>query len=249
MSRRRSFLLILFGLMALSLTAFSGCNGSAANNTTAAPQNPTATTQAVPSSNTSAGPMQNNIEPRQVAVGAGFAIILGEDATSGYLWEANFNTAYIEQVSTDYAAPDSPATGGGERTFRFKAMKKGTTAIVMQLKRAGDELAKDSKISLFAIDEPLPNTIRDAGSVKTNEDEQFTLSLDELNTRGFQWEAVFDTAFLQLITSTRNQDSGQRTFQVGALKPGITALILILGGIETPQEILVDTITIGLPAK
>jgi predicted secreted protein len=239
MLKRKGFLLILFSLLALSLMAFPGCGKAITTNTSTAPQNPTATTNVAPSGNTNAGPESNNIEPREVAAGKEFAIIIKEDSSSGYVWEANFDAAYLALISTNYISST------GERTFQFKALKKGVTSIVMLLKRPGDEVPKDSKIYIFGIDQSLPNITKDASPVNTNEGEEFTLSTDEEHTGGYQWEAVFDSIYLQLVSSTHNPDTGQRTFHFVALKQGVTALTLILGGLETPQEIRVDTVTIN----
>jgi predicted secreted protein len=253
MLKQKWFLFILSNLLALSLLAFPGC-GKATAPTTAVPvpQNPVATSAITPPANIIAAPQPDNINPRGVAVGEECPVTLREDPASGYLWEANFDTAYIAQVSTNYT---STGTGGGDRDFQFKALKKGITSIIMLLKQPGNEIPKDSQMDLLAIDvfpagQPLPGLITNGGPVQTSVGEQFTLTIEENSTSRYQWEPVFDSTYLQLVSSTHNQNSDTIAyqFQFRALKQGVTGVNMVLN-LSNPQGIQADTVTIGPVVK
>ena len=76
-----------------------------------------------------------------VSVGENFSITLDSNPTTGYMWEAQFDSNFIKNISREYkASPGEPMPGkGGTETFVFLALKSGETNITMKYRRSWKE--------------------------------------------------------------------------------------------------------------
>lgn len=77
-----------------------------------------------------------------------FTITLPANPTTGYEWNANFNSTFVNLVENKFI----PATGegkvgvGGEQLFTFIALKTGTTDITLIYKRSWEQNFVDQRI-------------------------------------------------------------------------------------------------------
>ncbi len=84
---------------------------------------------------------------KETNVGEEFTLVLEENPTTGYTWEAVLDPAYLEQVSSDYSKSSTGLIGGGgSRTFKFKAIKQGISAFALVLKRSWEDVPLEIKI-------------------------------------------------------------------------------------------------------
>ncbi len=62
--------------------------------------------------------------------GDSFFMILAANPTTGYQWELDFNSSYVQLIDKKYI-PSSPELigSGGQETFNFLALKSGETDI------------------------------------------------------------------------------------------------------------------------
>jgi len=72
-----------------------------------------------------------------VKVGQEFIIALkDQSASTGYSWQEEFDSNFLELVESKYEPPAKPMPGApGTRNFKFKALKKGGTKITMACKQ------------------------------------------------------------------------------------------------------------------
>lgn len=72
--------------------------------------------------------------------GDSFSVVLEANPTTGYEWEIDFDSDYIQLVERKYV-PSSPELigSGGEETFNFLALKSGETEITFSYLRAWEE--------------------------------------------------------------------------------------------------------------
>jgi len=73
-----------------------------------------------------------------------FSVVLEANPTTGYQWELDFDSDYIQLVDKKYAidwqGPDLPPPGtGGHETFNFLALKPGKTELVFSYLRSWEE--------------------------------------------------------------------------------------------------------------
>lgn len=83
------------------------------------------------------GKISNLIEIKN---GDNFSIVLETNPTTGYEWQVDFDSVYLELVEQKYA-PDSPELigSGGKETFKFLAKKSGTIEITFSYLRLWEE--------------------------------------------------------------------------------------------------------------
>jgi len=92
------------------------------------------------------------VETINTGVGQEFGVTRGFDMNSGYMWREEHNESLLEVVDT---AIDTTKTEGGRITllqvFRFKALKKGKTTIILthaRLTLEGPIIARQDVISV-----------------------------------------------------------------------------------------------------
>jgi len=69
-----------------------------------------------------------------------FFVILEANPTTGYQWEVDFDSDYLELTNREYVAPSSGLVGaGGDETFNFLALKSGQTEIIFSYLRSWEE--------------------------------------------------------------------------------------------------------------
>lgn len=65
-----------------------------------------------------------------------FSLVLEANPTTGYQWELDFDSSFIQLVERNYAPPSQSLVGaGGEETFNFLALKSGETEIIFSYLR------------------------------------------------------------------------------------------------------------------
>jgi len=72
----------------------------------------------------------------KVKKGDAFSISLESNPTTGYSWQPQFDSNYVQLVDSDYV-PSQPNLigGGGKETFDFLALSSGTTEITFSYMR------------------------------------------------------------------------------------------------------------------
>lgn len=70
-----------------------------------------------------------------------FSVVLEANPTTGYGWQIDFNSTYIELVERNYTSGSPPGImgSGGKETFEFLAKKSGTTEITFSYLRSWEE--------------------------------------------------------------------------------------------------------------
>jgi len=68
-------------------------------------------------------------------VGIEFSIELPSNRTTGHRWEANFDSAFMQLLTSTYARSSQKIGSGGTESFTFKPLKKGRTLLRMVYKR------------------------------------------------------------------------------------------------------------------
>ncbi len=85
----------------------------------------------------------------EISVGSQFIIVLESNPTTGYKWEASFDSNLIKLVKSDYkqaeAKPDMVGVGGKEY-FTFEGLKKGDTKVTLDYQRSWEQGSVDQKV-------------------------------------------------------------------------------------------------------
>ena len=81
-----------------------------------------------------------------VSVGETFIISLESNPTTGYSWQAEFDTESLELVDEDFASDSTLIGAGGVQTFEFLALKQGQVDVTMIYKRLWEAESIDKKI-------------------------------------------------------------------------------------------------------
>ena len=82
-------------------------------------------------------PTEQKIES---SIGSQFIISAEGNATTGYIWEATFDQAYINLVSSEYVIDNPGLMGsGGKDKFVFQPLKQGKTKIALTYKRPWEQ--------------------------------------------------------------------------------------------------------------
>jgi predicted secreted protein len=86
--------------------------------------------------------------------GEQFMIYLESNPTTGYKWEASFDTAFLKLVKNEYkqneSKPGMVGVGGIEQ-FLFEGLKKGDTQIKLTYKRPWEQQSVDAKVLTFTV--------------------------------------------------------------------------------------------------
>lgn len=81
-----------------------------------------------------------------VSINRDFILSLESNPTTGYRWEATFNSAFLELKRKDFEASDSVSIGkGGIEKFTFLPIKTGETEIIMIYKRPWESKPADER--------------------------------------------------------------------------------------------------------
>jgi inhibitor of cysteine peptidase len=73
---------------------------------------------------------------RQVKINKIFTMILPSNPTTGYQWQVNFDSSYLELVKQQYTPSDTMLIGsGGADRFEFKSIKIGETLLIFSYLR------------------------------------------------------------------------------------------------------------------
>jgi len=86
-----------------------------------------------------------------------FVIAIGANPTTGYDWEVSLDETMLTLVEKTYKLAEEAKEyrvvgAGGVDYFRFKALKKGTTEIIMTYKRPWEETGIEQKVFTANID-------------------------------------------------------------------------------------------------
>lgn len=72
--------------------------------------------------------------------GDNFSIVLEANPTTGYQWEIDFDSSYIQLVGREYTVSSPELLGsGGKETFNFLSVKSGETGITFSYLRPWEE--------------------------------------------------------------------------------------------------------------
>jgi len=162
-------------------------------------------------------------------VGETFTISLESNPSTGYLWEAEFDSEFLKLVDSKFVSEpteDGPPMVGapGIQTFEFLALKQGQTRVTMIYKRPLEDQYIDKKLYLVNI---VPGTAQ-ASTVSKEVGETFTISLKSNPTTGYMWQPEFDSEFLELVSMFVSDSTdplivgagGTETFEFLPLKQG-----------------------------
>ena len=85
----------------------------------------------------------------EIGVGNQFVIALESNPTTGYKWDANFDSSSLKLVKSDYeqseAKPGMVGVGGKEH-FTFEGLKKGNTKVTLDYKREWEQDSAEQMI-------------------------------------------------------------------------------------------------------
>jgi inhibitor of cysteine peptidase len=73
--------------------------------------------------------------PIRVQARKAFAISLEGNPTTGYIWQANFESHYLVIVGQTFEPASEAVGAGGREVFQFQARTKGTTEISFECRR------------------------------------------------------------------------------------------------------------------
>ena len=81
-----------------------------------------------------------------------FSVVLEANLTTGYLWEVNFDSIYIQLINRKYTPYFPEKIGaGGEETFNFLALKSGETKITFSYLRPWEKEKPPLKKKIYKI--------------------------------------------------------------------------------------------------
>ena len=93
-------------------------------------------------------------QPIEVTIGEQFIIYLESNPTTGYKWEASFDTEFLKLVKSEYKQNESkPGMVGvcGIEQFLFQGLKAGDTQIKLTYKRPWEQQSADAKVLTFTV--------------------------------------------------------------------------------------------------
>lgn len=75
-----------------------------------------------------------------------FTISLQSNPTTGYVWEAIFDSSFLDLKKKDFKASDAKSVGsGGIEIFTFVPVKTGMTEIIMVHKRPWESKSSEER--------------------------------------------------------------------------------------------------------
>jgi inhibitor of cysteine peptidase len=88
--------------------------------------------------------------PVVVKVGESFSVSLASNPTTGYTWDAEYDSSFVVESKSSFI-PISEAMGaGGKELFEFQTKKAGITVITLKHKRPWESEIK--KTLIFKVD-------------------------------------------------------------------------------------------------
>jgi inhibitor of cysteine peptidase len=78
-----------------------------------------------------------------VRVGEEFVIGLESNPTTGYEWEAHFDSSMLQLVDREFSAHGVGIGSGGIERFRLKTLTAGETTLELMCKRAWETIAAE----------------------------------------------------------------------------------------------------------
>ncbi len=167
--------------------------------------------------------VDDSSETIEVETGEKFAISLQSNPTTGYSWQPEFDSEFVELIERKFVPPSSELLGaGGVETFVFLARRAGQVEIKLRYERPWEKQPiEEQSRTVNIIDSQISILNGTAG-------ETITISLPSNPTTGYMWHPEFDSEFLQLVDreflsdSTELGSPGMETFDFLMLKPGET---------------------------
>ena len=169
---------------------------------------------------------------RQILVKPGetFSVSLESNPTTGYSWQPEFDSRFLELVETNFvsSATDPFLVGaGGVENFVFLAHREGQVEIIFKYQRPWEDqpIEKQSR----------KVNITDSGISILNGKmgETITISLISNPTTGYSWQPEYDSAFLKLVNTefvpfaAVPGSPGMETFEFLMLKQGETKVKML----------------------
>ena len=96
--------------------------------------------------------MREYTDPAQgieATAGSQFVIVLESNPTTGFKWEASFNTSLLKLAKSEYKQTETKpglVGGGGKEYFTFEGLKKGSDKITMTYKRSWEQGSANQKV-------------------------------------------------------------------------------------------------------
>jgi len=78
---------------------------------------------------------------RSVRVGDEITVVLGENPTTGYRWQADVDTARLQITADIYEGPDHPIGAGGTRRLTFSPVQPGQIRLRLVKRRSWEDTA------------------------------------------------------------------------------------------------------------
>ena len=85
-------------------------------------------------------------EPIGVMAGKTFTVSLESNPTTGYSWQPEFDSEYLELVGSEFKSDSALMGASGIETFEFKALKQGETEITMIYKRPWENESLEKQV-------------------------------------------------------------------------------------------------------
>jgi inhibitor of cysteine peptidase len=85
----------------------------------------------------------------EVSAGSQFIIVLESNPTTGFKWEASFDTSLLKLTKSDYKQSETKpglVGAGGKEYFTFEGLKKGIDKIIMTYKRSWEQGSANQKV-------------------------------------------------------------------------------------------------------
>ncbi len=172
-------------------------------------------------------PVEAGIEVIEVEVGHTFGFSLESNPSTGYAWQAQFDSEFLKLVESEFVEASSGLIGApGYESFKFLALKEGQVDIKLVYKRAWEADHINEQIKVVNIVPAGNPKNAEAQTVNTRVGETFTISLKSNPTTGFSWQPEFDSEFLKLVGKDFRSDStlpgspGVEFFEFEAIKQG-----------------------------
>lgn len=80
-----------------------------------------------------------------VAAGEAFAIALAGNPTTGYTWQAEVDSSYLEVLAQEFEPGGQAVGAGGQEVFRFCTHQVGETEITFKYQRPWGGEVRDAK--------------------------------------------------------------------------------------------------------
>jgi inhibitor of cysteine peptidase len=78
---------------------------------------------------------------RSVRVGEEITVVLGENPTTGYRWQAEVDSSRLQLTADQYEGPDHPMGAGGIRRLTFAPVEPGTMRLRVVKRRSWEDSA------------------------------------------------------------------------------------------------------------